>query len=148
MKVRNLYFKKILWLSLACLISCSKDYTIFENELQNGDFIFVDAKQENLSGAINRVTQKSKTENFDHVGLIEIKSGKIFVLHASPKLGSNRQALKEFYKENTENNKKMTIFRLKQQYQKAIQPAIVQSKKMLGKPYNGTYILDENSYYC
>jgi len=148
MKARNLCFKKVLWLSLAFLFSCSKDYTIFENELQNGDFVFVEAKQENLSGAINRVTQKSKTESFDHVGLVEMESGKIFILHASPKLGTSRQPLEEFYKENIENNQKMVIYRLKQQYQKTILPAIIQSKKMLGKPYNWTYILDENSYYC
>jgi len=141
--------KKIFCLCFLFLFSCStKEEIISENQLQNGDFIFVEAKQEDLSGAINRVTQKSETENFDHVGLIEIEFGKIFVLHASTKLGSNRQSFKAFYKKNTENNQKMTIYRLKKQYQKAIQPAIVQSKKMLEKPYNWTYILNEESYYC
>jgi len=143
-----LIFKSIFWLCLLFLFSCSEDKTISESQLQNGDLIFVEAKQKDLSGAINRVTQKSETENFDHIGLIEIEQEKIFVLHASTKLGSNRQPLKEFYAENTDNNQKMVIYRLKKQYQKAIRPAIIQSKKMLGKPYNWTYILNEESYYC
>jgi len=143
-------FKNIFWLCLTSLflLACSENKTISENQLQNGDFIFVEAKQYNLSGAINRVTQKSETENFDHIGLIEIEADKIFVLHASTQLGSDRQSFQEFYKENWNNNQKMVIYRLKEQYQKAIRPAIVQSKKMLGKPYNWTYILNEESYYC
>jgi len=141
-------FKKTFWLCLFFLFSCSEQETISEEQLQNGDFIFVEAKQEKLSGAINRVTQKSKTENFDHIGLIEIEAGKIFVLHASTKLGTNRQPFEEFYKENAENDQKMVIYRLRKRYQKTIDSAIVRSKKMLGTPYNWTYILDENSYYC
>jgi len=141
-------FKSIFWFCFVLLFSCSKNRTVSENQLQNGDFVFVEAKQENLSGAINRVTQKTKTENFDHIGLIEIESDSVFVLHASADLGSNRQPFEYFCTENVENDKKMVVYRLRKQYQKAILPAISQSKKMLGKPYNWTYVLDENSYYC
>ena len=43
------------------------------NNIKNGDLVFVTAQKENLSGAINRVTQKNATENYDHIGIIEKK---------------------------------------------------------------------------
>lgn len=137
-----------LLLFVGFLFSCSLHNGITYKKLQNGDLIFVEAKQENLSGAINRVTQKSKTENFDHIGIIEITSSGIFVLHASTKLGSNKQSLEDFYTENLKNHQNMVVYRLKKDYQKSIRPAIIKANSMLGKPYNWSYILNEQSYYC
>lgn len=138
----------ILLLFVGFLFSCSSQNGIDYSKLQTGDLIFVEAKQKNLSGAINRVTQKSQSENFDHVGIIETTSSGIFVLHASTKLGSNKQSLKDFYTENLKNHQNMVVYRLKKDYQKAIRPAIIKANSMLGKPYNWSYILNEESYYC
>lgn len=140
------YFLQLLFVGL--LFSCSSHKNVSANKLQNGDLIFVEAKQENLSGAINRVTQKSKIENFDHIGLIEITSNGIFILHASPKLGSNRQTLNDFYNENRANHQNMVVYRLKSEYKYAINPALENAKTMLGKPYNWAYILNDSTYYC
>lgn len=129
-------------------MACSTNKEISTSKLQNGDLIFVEAKQENLSGAINRVTQKSEIEKFDHIGLVEIASDGIFVLHASPKLGSNRQSFEEFYNENRASHQNMVVYRLKSTYQKAINSALQKAKTMLGKPYNWTYILNDSTYYC
>ncbi len=137
-----------IFICVGFLFSCSTQKTISETQLQNGDLIFVEAKQENLSGAINRVTQKSKAENFDHVGIIEISEDGTFVLHASPKRGSNRQPLNEFYNGNLESNQKMVVYRLKKPYQNSIEPALAKAKTLLGKPYNWSYVLNEESYYC
>ncbi len=138
----------ILLVFVGFLFSCSSQNGIDYNKLQTGDLIFVEAKQKDLSGAINRVTQKSEVENFDHVGIIEITSDGIFVLHASTKLGSNKQSLKDFYKENLKNHQNMVVYRLKKDYQKSIRPAIIKANSMLGKPYNWSYVLNEESYYC
>lgn len=138
----------ILLVFVGFLFSCSSQNGIDYNKLQTGDLIFVEAKQKDLSGAINRVTQKSEVENFDHVGIIEITSDGIFVLHASTKLGSNKQSLKDFYKENLKKHQNMVVYRLKKDYQKSIRPAIIKANSMLGKPYNWSYILNEESYYC
>lgn len=140
------YFLQLLFVGL--LFSCSSHKNVSANKLQNGDLIFVEAKQENLSGAINRVTQKSKIENFDHIGLIEITSDGIFILHASPKLGSNRQTLNDFYNENRANHQNMVVYRLKAANKNATNLAIENAKSMLGKPYNWTYILNDSTYYC
>lgn len=141
-------FKKVYFALFFLLVGCSASEILTENDLKNGDFIFVEAREENLSGAINRVTQTSEIANFDHLGLIEISPEGIFVLHASPKLGSNRENLDVFHEKNKENQQNMVIYRLKSDYQPAIPKAIEMAKQMLGKPYNFTYVLDDQSYYC
>lgn len=116
--------------------------------LKNGDLIFVEAEQENLSGAINRVTQRDKSSSFDHIGLIEIDQDSIFVLHASSKYGSIRQHLTDFHISQKTDRNNLLIYRLKKVNQQAIPEALKEAKKMLGKPYNWSYILNDSSYYC
>ena len=134
--------------------SCTKTKLITEKEnnltknIKNGDLIFVGAQTEELSGAINRVTKLSDETNFDHVGLIEKTSDSIFVLHASPMGGSQREEIHHFYTSQTEKNNKIVIYRLKDNYQKTIPNAISKAKTMLGKPYNWLYILNDDELYC
>lgn len=113
--------------------------------LENGDLVFVQVRKSSLSKAINRVTQKFKADNFEHVGIIEIMSSKVFVLHFSLELGSTKQNLSDFYEQN---DKKLIIFRLKSAYQNSIKSALKKANELLGKPYNKLYILDEDSFYC
>ena len=57
-----------------------QDDLLHTTTIENGDLIFVSAENDNLSEAINRVTQTSQNINFDHVGLIEKTKYKTFVL--------------------------------------------------------------------
>lgn len=116
--------------------------------LQNGDMLFVTAKETGLSGAINNVTQKRKEASFDHIGIVEQKGRRFFVLHAAPKGGSQKQVLRTFVKEQETEGQTVIVYRLKPEYRKAIPPAVKKANQMLGKPYNFNYILNENSYYC
>ncbi len=144
-------FIAVLLGGFLCSCATSKSQTpsnIYPKNLKNGDLIFVEAQLDNLSGAINRVTQQTPVANFDHIGLVEISGDSIFVLHASTKLGSNRELLSDFYSKNNNNQQQMLIYRLLNEYQHSISEAIIQAKSMLGKPYNFSYILDENAYYC
>ncbi|MCS4303526.1 YiiX/YebB-like N1pC/P60 family cysteine hydrolase [Chryseobacterium sp. BIGb0232] len=122
------------------------------SQLQNGDLLFVTAKESGLSGAINNVTQKQKTASFDHIGILEKEGKKLFVLHAAPKGGSQKQSLNDFVKDQKKDQQKdqqnIVVYRLKAEYQESISVAIENAHSMLGKPYNFNYILDENSYYC
>ncbi|WP_390451006.1 YiiX/YebB-like N1pC/P60 family cysteine hydrolase [Chryseobacterium sp. Alg-005] len=118
------------------------------SDLKNGDLLFVAAKETGLSGAINNVTQKQKNVSFDHIGILSKEGNAFFVLHAAPKGGSQKQALKDFIKDQAREGQKVIVYRLKPEYQSAILPAIQKAESMLGKPYNFNYILDENSYYC
>jgi hypothetical protein len=144
MKAQKIFFS-ILVLLLSQLCFAQKVET---KNLKNGDLIFVEAEQENLSGAINRVTQRDKKNSFDHIALLEVAQDSIFVLHASSKLGSIRQNLQDFYTSQKKTQNNLVIYRLKKGNLKAIPLAIKIAKSMLGKPYNWSYILNENSYYC
>lgn len=122
--------------------------SLTENDIQNGDLIFVGAQTEELSGAISRVTKISSETNFDHVGLIEKTSDTIFVLHAAPMGGSQREELHHFYTSQTEKKNVIAIYRLKDEFQASIPNAISMAKTMLGKPYNWLYILNDDELYC
>lgn len=117
-------------------------------ELRNGDLLFVTAKETGLSGAINNVTRKQEEASFDHIGIAEKENGHWYVLHAAPKGGSQKQELKNFLKDQSDEGQRVIIYRLKPEYQKTIPAALLKAEAMLGKPYNFDYILDENSYYC
>lgn len=130
---------------LVFLMSCK---TQLNTGINNGDLIFVEAKQEGLSGAINNVTQKDKASAFDHIGLIKKENKNYYVLHAAPKGGSQKELLNDFLKSQSEGKRGIFLYRLKVDYQKAIPEAIEKAESMLGKPYNFNYILSEDSYYC
>lgn len=117
-------------------------------QLKNGDLLFVTAKETGLSGAINNVTQKQKEASFDHIGITEKEDGNWYVFHAAPKGGSQRQNLKSFLKNQSDEGQKVVVYRLKPEFQKAIPEALKKAESMVGKPYNFNYILDEGSYYC
>ncbi|WP_246008706.1 YiiX/YebB-like N1pC/P60 family cysteine hydrolase [Chryseobacterium lactis] len=134
-----------LFFLILLLINCSATQT---SKLKNGDLLFVTAKETGLSGAINNVTQKQKIASFDHIGILEKQGSTMFVLHAAPKGGSQKQTLQEFLKDQEQDEQKVIVYRLKPEYQKSIPAAIEKANLMLGKPYNFNYILDENSYYC
>ena len=133
-----------LFILLFFLLNC----TSLKQDIRNGDLVFVTAQKENLSGAINRVTQKNETENYDHIGIIEKNRNSVFVLHAAPKGGSQKQTLKDFIKNQTEGNAEIYLYRLKPEFQNSILEAIKNANSLLGKPYNFTYVLNEDTLYC
>lgn len=114
--------------------------------LKNGDLLFIQAKEENLSGAISRVTKSNNNISYDHIAIIERKKNEIYVLHAAPEKGSVKENLQLFLKDYERSN--IDVYRLKDQYKMSINSAIATSNTLLNKPYNVAYVLDENSYYC
>ncbi|PTT67767.1 MULTISPECIES: YiiX/YebB-like N1pC/P60 family cysteine hydrolase [unclassified Chryseobacterium] len=146
LKRNNFLLKFFAAFFLFVLIIACKNSQI--SGLKNGDLLFVTAKQTGLSGAINNVTQKQENASFDHIGIVEKSKEGIFVLHAAPKGGSQKQKMKDFLKDQSEEGQRVIVYRLKSKYQKSIPSALEKANSMLGKPYNFNYILDENSYYC
>lgn len=133
------------FLLLALLVSAQN---VTQPDLKNGDLIFVGAEKANLSGAINRVTQKKDSIAFDHIGMVEKNGDSVYILHASSKKGTIKESVSSFYQTQKMEDNKIMVYRLKDQFQYAIPAAISSAHAMLGKPYNWTYILNENSYYC
>jgi hypothetical protein len=109
--------------------------------------LFREKSSENISEAIDRVTQTSGATHFSHIGLVEVTDTGIVVLHAYPEGGTCIVSLKEFThpKEDSVN---VIAYRLKDKWQKAIPAAIRKAHQMLGKPYNFSYILSDTSHYC
>lgn len=137
-------------LSLLFLLPAKAQKTLpYHNlKLQNGDLVFVGAKQDQLSGAINRVTQRQENASFDHVGIIELSDSLIYILHASPKKGSVREPLDNLAFESAVKEKQLAVYRLSVEVQPSIPEAIITAKTLLGKPYNWTYVLNDSSLYC
>lgn len=116
--------------------------------LQTGDLIFVGAKPDQLSGAINRVTQRHENSSFDHVGILEVSDSRIYILHASPKKGSVREPLDSLVDRALVQNKKLAVYRLSDQFQAYVPEAIQSAKSLLGKPYNWSYVRNDSTLYC
>jgi len=116
--------------------------------LENGDLLFVPAADSGLSGAIDNVTQTEKKTSYDHIGIVKRESAKIYVLHAAPKGGSQKQNLNSFIKEQIKSGQRIDVYRLKSEFRFSIPNSVAKAETLVGKPYNFNYILDENSYYC
>ncbi len=132
--------------SLFFIILSCKTYNT--SILENGDLLFVPAVDSGLSGAINNVTQTEKKTSYDHVGIVKKEDHRLYVLHASPRGGSQKQKLHAFLKEQTKSGQKIDIYRLKSEFHSSIPKSVSEAENLIGKPYNFNYILDENSYYC
>lgn len=128
------------------IISYAQNSVIYKGiKIEQGDLLFVGAQAANLSGAINRVTQRTDSASFDHVGLIDIIEGKPYLMHASGKKGSARELLDSA----TNKDKRLyVVYRVDDKYKDDIPAAIVSAQQMLGKPYNWSYVLNDSSYYC
>lgn len=116
-------------------------------ELQPGDLLFVSAGTTGLSGAINEATARQDTLSYDHVALLADDHGQQVLLHADEK-GSRQQPLAEFLGEARNKQRQVVAYRLVAAQRGAIRDAINTARQMLGKPYNDSYVQDEDSYYC
>jgi uncharacterized protein YycO len=116
-------------------------------KLQSGDLLFREKSSENISEAIDKVTQTSGATHFSHVGLVEITDSGVVVLHASPESGTCIVSLSEFLHPKGDSVR-VNAYRLKEDWQKAIPAAIRKAHSMLGKPYNFSYILSDTAHYC
>ena len=138
--------KKSVLLFLFFLTMSCKTYNT--SILENGDLLFVPAVETGLSGAINNVTQTAKKTSYDHIGIVKKEADHLYVLHAAPKGGSQKQKLNHFIKEQTKLGQKIDVYRLKAEYKASIPNSVEKAEKLVGKPYNFNYILDDHSYYC
>jgi len=76
----------LCFLSFFALFACTQPAA--QIKLQTGDLLFREKSSENISEAIDKVTQTSGATHFSHVGLVEVTDTGIVVLHAYPKGGT------------------------------------------------------------
>lgn len=136
----------VLFLSLLVgLFSCTRPEP--KIKLQSGDILFRGATSEQISMAIDQVTQTSGETHFSHVGLVEVTDTGVLVLHAFPEGGTCIVSLNEFLHPKGDSVR-VIAYRLKKEWQKAIPAAIRKAHQMLGKPYNFSYIMSDTTHYC
>ena len=134
-------------LLIALLLPALLPASVRALELHEGDLLFVSAGHGGLSGAIDDATGTRGSTSFDHVALVAAGAHGWEVLHADEK-GSRQQALGDFQQDARDKQRQVVVYRLKAPPHGAIRDAIATARSMLGKPYNTSYVLNEDSYYC
>ena len=116
-------------------------------DLQTGDLLFCGSTSGELSKAIDQATQTKQSTHFDHVGIVEIRNDTVWVFNASPEKGVCCETIRQFL---TSEKEKVTatVYRLKDNYLKAIPAAVRKAHSLLGQPYNYSYIFKDQGYYC
>lgn len=114
---------------------------------EQGDLLFVTAATTGLSGAIHDATSKPGQVSYDHVALVAGEDGHRVVLHADEK-GSREQAYSAFLADAKAKQRQVVVYRITGPARGAIDDAVATARTLLGKPYNLTYVQDEDSYYC
>lgn len=115
-------------------------------ELLNGDIIFCNYDNGDLSSAIDEVTQTSKSTHYSHMGIVEIIKADTFIIHASLKRGVVKESLVDFMR--LDNPVKTDVYRLNPEFISSIADAIVKSNAMVGLAYNDHYVMNDSTYYC
>ncbi len=119
-------------------------------KLLPGDLLFQDSGSDMLSEAIKDVTTGFSGARFDHIGIIiEYSNSDYYIVEAIPD-GVVKNNLIIFLSRNydIEQKPKVIVGRLKKEYEKIIPSAIKYIKGAIGKPYNETFCLENDGYYC
>ena len=114
--------------------------------LRCGDLLFCHSTESDLSKAIDHATQTKQQTHYDHLGIVDRQHDTLWVLHAAPNKGVSRETMQKFIASETEST--ITVYRLTGKYQNTIPTAIKRAYKYLGAPYNETYRMADEGYYC
>ena len=147
---------KYYFILLIILVSCSSKF-----ELKEGDLLFQDLDSSLLCDAIELVTPGFKDGNFSHIGIVvEIgdpyfmnpeyePTEHIRILEALPG-GVITTRLDSFLMRSADynNNPKVIVGRLNDEYKHTIPTAVQFSKNQIGVDYDEVFILDNDKYYC
>ncbi len=128
----------------SCFQQIEEEFT-----LKNGDFLFQDLDSSPLCDAIENVTPGFNNMNFSHVGIVSIINGTPMVYEAYPP-SVQLIDLKVFLNRSLDiNNKpKVIVGRLKKEYRKSIESAIVFIENKVGTKYDEFFLYENNQFYC
>jgi hypothetical protein len=151
MKRFSLFFNlgcfSMLFMTGLFYVSCGRP--IDDKSLVTGDLLFAGVlldKQEDLSSAINEVTQTNEQTNYFHVGITEVHDDTVWVIHAAPGKGVCREQLEKFINNSSDL---VDVYRLKDPYRSFISAALERSRALIGQPYDSVYIMGcGHGYYC
>lgn len=144
MRKRNFIHGLIIWSALL-MFSCNGD----KIDWQEGDILFQDGECGDFCDAIRKVTAGYADRDFSHNGLLVMDNGDWFVLEAISK-GVSKTPLDDFLERHLDanGNPKVVLGRLLPEFRVLIPEAINEAQKLLGKPYDGVFDLENDAYYC
>jgi hypothetical protein len=153
------------WIILFILfcVACGNNTTKTnpEFQLEVGDILFQDLDSSPLCDAIELVTPGFKNGKFSHIGIV-VEIGDYFcknpeynpmehtrILESLPG-GVITTRLDSFLMRSSDynNNPKVIVGRLNDEYKNTIPAAIQFAKKQIGVDYDEVFILDNDKYYC
>lgn len=116
-----------------------------DNQLKNGDLIFVSEDNTSFSKAINHATNHLD-QNYSHVGILQLSKTDTFVWHATPRHGVARQRYTTFMVENSSSS--CYLYRIIKHKKIHYDRHFRAGRKLIGLPYNYSFIPNDTSYYC
>lgn len=139
-------FRFLFVLALSGFIACQSSQK--DTALKDGDHVFLVAKSDGLSDAINQVTPHDSVRNYSHQGIILIKAPDTLVWHSAPGKGVVCEPIDAFRKDDNGNLREMHVYRLPDTMQKHLPVIWKRANVLLGQPYNETYIMEDSGMYC
>ncbi len=132
-----------MWLMLLMSCNVSEESMRFKS----GDILFRGRMDSSLSQAIDAVTQTEAQNHYTHMGVVEVFNDTVWVYHAAPSKGVCKELLSDFCL-NGEDSVIIGHYRVKNMDADAVESAIRKANKQLGQPYNYSYILEDEGFYC
>lgn len=126
------------------LTGCTKQ----AEPLKSGDFLFLIASNEGLGQAIHVVTKGDSVRNYSHQGLLQIDGIDTFVWHSAPGKGVVRESIRAFQTDDKGQLREMHVYRMPDTMSKQLPVIWKRARVLLGKPYNDTYIMEDDGFYC
>jgi len=141
--------KQIMKVATILLLTISMGFTesVKNKPFKSGDLLFRGRMQGSLSQAIDAVTQTAKEHHFTHMGIVEVLNDTVWVYHAAPEKGVCKELLADFSL-NEEDSVVLGHFRIKESNSEMINRALGIAKQYVGQPYNYTYIMKDEGFYC
>ncbi len=116
---------------------------------ENGDILFQDLDTR-LCDAIEKVTQGYNGSNFSHVGIVFFNNENEPVVYETGSSVICKTPLAKFLTRSFDNKgkSKVVVGRLKDEFKHILPHAYETSKKLIGKPYDIIFSLNNDAYYC
>lgn len=147
-RAKRLFMGSIIKLGSLYLLVLILSSACMDNKVafKNGDILFRGQNNSTLSSAINEVTQTGLSTNYTHMGIVQLENDSVYVIHAAPKKGVCKELLSEFCL--NDSSVVVDLYRLNGLSEAKANAAICKATSLIGNPYNTSYILDDEGYYC
>lgn len=137
----------ILFIALSFLIiGCKNNQEPLK--LKKGDILFTSPEynnsHDNLSSAINSVTNTQSQMNYTHMGILDIDICGRWVIHADFKKGVVRESLDYFLA----NIGKVDVYRIENNKKDILTKVLEKANNLIGQNYDYYYIINDTTQYC